>query len=166
MSLVNWAKGCLITLKDVKRCFRKQHFNTPEPSLCSSLNEYNNNHAEHPRVNHGRIYMPTLKYTLVWKHFSTECVHTSNIHAYEVCPEGMQPCSMKNRDIYWSNMVHRTVMPQFPSKWAPWDLTQFSQSPSAAPSHFLESHQKVWNIFPFKGDFSFGWKPEVAGCQI
>ena len=28
------------------------------------------------------------------------------------------------------------------SKWAPWDLTQFSQSPSAALSYFPESYQQ------------------------
>ena len=35
-----------------------------------------------------------------------------------------------------------TVTPQSPSKWAPWELTQFSQSPSAAPSYFPESHPR------------------------
>ena len=39
------------------------------------------------------------------------------------------------------NIVHRKMMPQSLSKWAPWDLTQFSQSPSAAPLYFPESHQ-------------------------
>ena len=34
------------------------------------------------------------------------------------------------------NSVHGTTT----SQWAPWDLTQFSQSPSAAPSYFPESH--------------------------
>ena len=38
------------------------------------------------------------------------------------------------------NIVHRTMMPQYSSRWAPWDLTQFSQLPSAAPPHFPESH--------------------------
>ena len=38
------------------------------------------------------------------------------------------------------NIVHRTMMPQSPSKWAPWALTQFCQSPSAALSYFPESH--------------------------
>ena len=33
-------------------------------------------------------------------------------------------------------------MPQSPSKQESWDLTQFSQSPSAAPSYFPESHQQ------------------------
>ena len=39
------------------------------------------------------------------------------------------------------NIVYRTTMPQSPSKQAPWDLTQFSQSPSAALSYFPESHR-------------------------
>ena len=39
------------------------------------------------------------------------------------------------------NTVHRTMMPQSPSK-LPWDFTQFFQSPSAAPSCFRESHQR------------------------
>ena len=34
------------------------------------------------------------------------------------------------------------MMPQFPSKQAPWDLTQFSQSPSVAPLYFPESYQQ------------------------
>ena len=33
------------------------------------------------------------------------------------------------------------MMPQSHSKKAPWDLTQFSQSPSAVLLHFLESHR-------------------------
>ena len=65
---------------------------------------------------------------------------------YEVCPKGIQPFTMKTRDIYWRrykntrNTVHRTAMPLYPLKWAPWDLTQFSQSPSAASSYFPKSH--------------------------
>ena len=33
------------------------------------------------------------------------------------------------------------MMPQSPSKWAPWDFTQFSQSPSAAQLYFPASHR-------------------------
>ena len=40
------------------------------------------------------------------------------------------------------NIVHRTMTPQSPSKYAPWDLTQFSQLPSATLSCFPESHQQ------------------------
>ena len=38
------------------------------------------------------------------------------------------------------NTVHRTMSPQSPSKHTPWDLSQFSQSPSAAPLYFPEFH--------------------------
>ena len=61
---------------------------------------------------------------------------------YEVCPEGIQTCNMKIETFIEEdtrNIVHRT-MTQSPSKKAPWDLTQFSQSPLAAPSYFPESH--------------------------
>ena len=34
------------------------------------------------------------------------------------------------------------MTPQSPSRQAPWDLTQFSQSPSATPLYFSESHQR------------------------
>ena len=37
-------------------------------------------------------------------------------------------------------IVHRTMMPQSPSKQVPWNLTQFSQLLSAALSYFPESH--------------------------
>ena len=67
---------------------------------------------------------------------------------YKFCPEGTQPCSMKNRNIYWKryktqetrNIVHRAMTPQSPSKQAAWDLTQFSQLPSAALLYFPKSH--------------------------
>ena len=78
---------------------------------------------------------------------------------FEVCPEGIRPCTMKNRHLLKKiqdrrNTVRTTMTPQSPSKWAPWDLTQFSQRlfhrsehsaesfvelPSAACSYFPES---------------------------
>ena len=63
--------------------------------------------------------------------------------AYDVCPECTQPCNMKKRHLLKKiqdtrNIVHKSMMPQSPSKLAPWDLTQFSQS--SAPSYFPESH--------------------------
>ena len=40
------------------------------------------------------------------------------------------------------NTVHRTMTPQSPSKEAPWDLTLFSQLPSAALLYFPESQRR------------------------
>ena len=42
------------------------------------------------------------------------------------------------------------MMPQSPSKLAPWDLTQLSQSPSAAPSYFPDCHWWPEISFPSK----------------
>ena len=62
---------------------------------------------------------------------------------YEACPENIQPCSMKNRDIYWRRYKIQETL--YIGQWhlSPLQskhLTQFSQSPSAAPSYFPESH--------------------------
>ena len=65
---------------------------------------------------------------------------------YEGCPEDVQPCNMKNRDIYWRKYkIQETLcIGQWhlsPLQTAPWNLTHLSQSPSAASSFFPESHQ-------------------------
>ena len=57
------------------------------------------------------------------------------------------------------------MTPQSPSKQAPWDLTQFSQSPSAALSCFPESHR--WpEISSLSKVILVLEKPEVARHQI
>ena len=48
------------------------------------------------------------------------------------------------------------MQPQSPSKQAAWDLTQFSQLPSASPSHFPESHpwseiSSLWKVISVLG---------------
>ena len=72
-----------------------------------------------------------------------------NIHKiYEVCNrwypamyyEKYRHLLKKTQDT--RNIVHKTMMPQSPSKEAPWDLTQFSQLPSASLMCFPESHQQ------------------------
>ena len=69
---------------------------------------------------------------------------SSQHSSYEVCPESIRPCAMKKTHLLKTqdtrNMVHRTMTPQSPAKEAPWGFTQSSPSPSAAPSHFSESH--------------------------
>ena len=65
---------------------------------------------------------------------------------YKVCPEGIQLCHMKNRDIYWRR--HKVQETLYVGQWcfSPpqsrhfWALTQFSQSPSATLLYFSESH--------------------------
>ena len=57
------------------------------------------------------------------------------------------------------------MTPQAPSKWAPWDLTEFSQLPSFAPLYFLTLINSLKSL-PFQRWFKFWEKPEVAECQI
>ena len=63
------------------------------------------------------------------------------LHTHKVRPYSIQPRALKNTFIEDTrNTAHRTVMPQPPSEQAPQDLTQLSQSTSAA-SCFPESRQ-------------------------
>ena len=56
------------------------------------------------------------------KHYLLETGIENNLWTFEICPESVQPCTMKNRDIYLKkiqhvrNIVHRTMTPQCPSK--------------------------------------------------
>ena len=62
------------------------------------------------------------------------------------------------------------MTPQSPSKLAPWDLTQFSQSPSAALLCFPEISGN-WNFnfglkfLPFQSNFSFGKTQKSHGAK-
>ena len=56
------------------------------------------------------------------------------------------------------------MTPQSSSMQAPWDLTQFPHSPSAAKSYFPESHQQ--SEISSLSKVIFWEKTEVAGCQI
>ena len=67
---------------------------------------------------------------------------------HKVCPEGIQPRNIKKKieilieeDTGTRNTVQKTMMPQSPSKRASWDLTQFSQSASAAPLYCPDCHR-------------------------
>ena len=91
-------------------------------------------------------------------------------YTYEVCPEGTQPCNMKKRPLLKKiqdtrNIVHRTVTPQSSTKQAPWDLTQFSQLPSAALLYFPESHQQSEISFLSKVIFSLGKSKKSQGTK-
>ena len=82
------------------------------------------------------------------------------VYMYEVCPESILPCTMKNRDIYWRRCkIQETLymahwcLSTFQSRHLrasvfPASLPLFNtlqnpllESPSAAPLYFPESHQ-------------------------
>ena len=63
------------------------------------------------------------------------------------------------------NIVHRTRMPQSPSKQAPWELAQFSQLLSVALLYFPECHWWSEISSLSKVNLVLG-KPKVTGCEI
>ena len=68
------------------------------------------------------------------------CVCT---HIYVIFPKGIQPCNMKSWDICWRYKIQEMYIGQWrpsPLHLGTWDLTQFSQLPSAAQLYCPESH--------------------------
>ena len=65
---------------------------------------------------------------------------------YKICPEGIQPCNMKNRDIFW-----RTYKIQETLYIGQWCLSSL-QSRLLGPQQFFQ----LPSAAPFKGDFSLG----------
>ena len=63
------------------------------------------------------------------------------------------------------NIVPRTMILQSPFKWAPWGLTQFSQSLSASLSHFPDFTDCLKSL-PFQRWFYFWENPEVTWHQV
>ena len=91
--------------------------------------------------------------------------------AYEVCPEGIPPWNMKNRDIYWRRYKIQETL--YIEQWCLSPL----QSRQTGTSHSSPSrHQLSCLIFlnlinglkslPFQRWFWFLEKPEVTGHQI
>ena len=80
---------------------------------------------------------------------------------YRVWPEDIQPCNMKNRDIYWRRYnVQETL---YKGQWhlSPLQSRHFGTSHSSPSCHQLSHYSfvnlsTVWNLFPFKGILIFG----------
>ena len=81
---------------------------------------------------------------------------------YEVCPEGIQPHTMKNGDIYWRRYkIQETLY------IGQWHLSHLPIRHLGTSHRFPNRYQlphhiffwislTVWNLFPFKGNFSLG----------
>ena len=88
----------------------------------------------------------------------------------KVCPESVQLCNMKNGDIYWRYKIQETL---YKGQWCLSPLQLGTLGPHTVlsiaincPIVFSWISLMVWNLFPFKGDFSFVKKPEVAGHEF
>ena len=82
---------------------------------------------------------------------------------YEVCPEGIQPCNVKNTDIYWRRCkIEKTL---YIGKWclSPLQSRHLGTWHSSLSCHQLP-HCNFLNLIdsqkslPFKGDFCLGGK--------
>ena len=97
--------------------------------------------------------------------------HACKAAIYKVCPEGIQPCNMKNRDIYWRR--HKIQETLYVGQWhlSPLQSSRFGTSHSSPNCHQL-LHLISLNLIdglkslPPQRWFAFSEKPEVAGHQI
>ena len=100
---------------------------------------------------------------------STVSAGADKLRERKVCPEGIQPCTMKNRDIYWKrcNRKHRTQNndTSVPFKEGTIGLHTVLPVAISCPIVFSWISSVVWNLFPFKGDFSFGNSQKSQGTK-
>ena len=86
----------------------------------------------------------------------------------EACPESIQPCAIKNRGIYWRRYKKQytqnndTSVPFKVGTWEPHTVLPIAIS---CPIIFSWISLTVWNLFPFKGDFSFGKSQKMWGTK-
>ena len=92
----------------------------------------------------------------IWIHTHTH-THT---HTHEASPESMQPHNMKNGDICWRR--YKTQETLYLVQWCFSPLQRGTLGPHvvlpvtiSCPVIFSWISPLVWNLFPFKGDFSF-----------
>ena len=117
------------------------------------------------------IYACIYLYKYIYRYINIYAYLYTYISIYKVCPESIQPCNMKIRDIYWRrqiqdtrNIVHRTMMPQSPFVGT---LGPYIVLPTvtSCPAIFSWISSIVWNLFPFKPDFSFGKSQKSLGAK-
>ena len=90
---------------------------------------------------------------------------------YEICPEVIQPCNMKNRDIHWRRYKIQETL--YIGQWCLSPLQSrylviSHNSPNChqLPHHVFLSLMDSLKSLLFQRWFWFGEKPEVAGHQL
>ena len=106
----------------------------------------------------------------VTKSFYKVGTHThTRIYTYMVCPESIQPCSIKNRDIYCRRCKkHCTYNNDTSVPFKVGTSGPHTVLPNAisCPVIFSCISSMVWNLSPFKGDFSFGKSQQSQGAKF
>ena len=100
------------------------------------------------------------------------------VHVCTICPESIQPFNMKTRDIYWRRYKIQEML--YVGQWCSVLFKVGTLGPHTVlpitisyPIVFSWISSTVWNLFPVKGDFSFGksqksqgTNSELWGCWI
>ena len=81
-----------------KNRFPELGLKTRNPAWVSSLQAGPHNHVNQFIKINLFVYVCVYILHVIFKYAYVLCVHT---HTHEVCPESIQPRTMKNRDIYW-----------------------------------------------------------------
>ena len=89
---------------------------------------------------------------------------------YEVCPESIQPCNMKNRDLYWR--IYKVQETLYTGQWclSPIQRRDIGTSHSSPTGHHLP-HRIFLNLIdglkslPFERRFQVWGKPEAQGAK-
>ena len=111
-----------------------------------------------------------LSYMCVYIHIYI-CIRVYRcICMHEGCPEGIQPCNMENRDIFWRRYKIQETL--YTGQWFlrplqsrhMWPHTVLPIAISCSVV-FSWISSMVWNFFPFKGDFSFGKRQKFQGSK-
>ena len=84
---------------------------------------------------------------------------------------GIQPCNMENRDIYWRRYgIQETLYigqcTSHPFKVVTLGLHTVLLVAISCPIIISWISFMVWNLFPFKGDFSFGISQKSQGTKF
>ena len=95
---------------------------------------------------------------------------TKHFLLYKVCPESIQPCNIENRGIYWRTYKVQETL--YIGQWCLSPLKAGTLGPHTVlpvaircPVIFSWISSTVWNIFPFKDDFSFGKRQKSQGAK-
>ena len=83
------------------------------------------------------------------------CKYSKQI-IYEVCPEGIQPCTMKNRDTRYKKHGTQDNDASVPFQVGTLGAHTVLPITISCPIVFSWISSMFWNLFLFKGDFSFG----------
>ena len=96
------------------------------------------------------------------------CISSVNyLYIHKVCPEGVQPRNMKNRDIYWRYKKHCTWTVDASVPFKVGTLGPHTVLPVTISCPIISSwiSLTVRNLFPFKDDFSFGKNQKSQGAR-